>query len=201
MAYIIPVVSSYESAKETRPFFISCPLWNTAYTPKSYGYLWLIKNQGFMVKLICEEREPLQTYFNANDPVYEDSALEAFFQFQEGSGDYFNFEMNSSGALLAQFGPDRLHRTYLAREHMDLCTVNACIGNDAWSVTLTIPFSLLKLYHANYRETSCIRCNFYKICETPPHMHFMSWSPIIWETPNFHLPQFFGQAVPEKKQN
>lgn len=195
MIYHIRYISSASQLDGEEPFFISHALWNTDYTPRSYGYLGLIRDEGFAVKLVCEEPDPLRTFVNPNDPVYKDSALEAFFQFHPGSKDYFNFEMNGNGTLLAQWGMDRRRRTYLPKEHMELCTVTPFICRDKWSVTLTVPFSLLKLYYPDYKPAGPIRCNFYKICEAPYNPHFLSWSPIDWETPDFHLPQFFGQAL------
>lgn len=195
MIYHIPYISSVSQLDREEPFFISHALWNTACAPRSYGYLGLIKDVGFAVKLVCEETDPLRTFIKPNDPVYKDSALEAFFQFQPGSKDYFNFEMNGNGTLLAQWGENRLRRNYLPGEHMELCTVTPVLCRDKWSVTLTVPFSLLRLYYPGYQPAGPIRCNFYKICETPSNLHFLSWSPIDWETPDFHLPQFFGRAL------
>ncbi len=38
-----------------------------------------------------------------------------------------------------------------------------------------------------------IYCNFYKISEDPAVEHYISFSPIDSEKPNFHLPVFFLQ--------
>ena len=34
------------------------------------------------IKLVCEEKDPLRVYKEDQDPVYKDSAMEAFFQFK-----------------------------------------------------------------------------------------------------------------------
>jgi hypothetical protein len=36
------------------------------------------------------------------------------------------------------------------------------------------------------------RANFYKIAENNSNPHFITWSVVINDQPNFHLPQYFG---------
>ncbi|MFR4916405.1 MAG: carbohydrate-binding family 9-like protein [Coprococcus phoceensis] len=40
-------------------------------------------------------------------------------------------------------------------------------------------------------------CNFYKISEDPEIEHYGAYAPIGSETPNFHLPVFFAEAIVE----
>ena len=35
------------------------------------------------IKLVCEEKDPLRVYKEDQDPVYKDSAMEAFFNLKE----------------------------------------------------------------------------------------------------------------------
>ena len=62
--------------------------------------------------MVCEEKDPLRTYTEDFDPVYRDSAMEAFFQFIPEQEVYLNFEVNANGALLAAYGPSRVYRSY-----------------------------------------------------------------------------------------
>lgn len=66
------------------------------------------------IKLVCEEKDPLRVYKEDQDPVYKDSAMEAFFQFKgnDTAADdiYLNFEMNANGALLACYGKNKMNR-------------------------------------------------------------------------------------------
>lgn len=75
-----------------------------------HGYIGFIPRDGFYLKLVCEETNPLRTYTKANDPVYQDSAMEVFLMFDsEGEkahkGVYINLEMNSNGAFLQVMDP------------------------------------------------------------------------------------------------
>ena len=35
-----------------------------------------------LLKMVCVEKDPLRTYIADQDPVYQDSAMEAFLQFE-----------------------------------------------------------------------------------------------------------------------
>lgn len=39
--------------------------------------------EGLYIKLVCEEKDPLRVYKEDQDPVYKDSAMEAFFNLKE----------------------------------------------------------------------------------------------------------------------
>ena len=46
-----------------------------------YGYIRFIPQDAFYLKLICEEKNPLRVYTEINDPIYRDSAMEAYLMF------------------------------------------------------------------------------------------------------------------------
>lgn len=77
--------------------------------------------------------------------------------------------------------------------------VNSVIEKDHWTMSLLIPEKFLKevcdyLPDGSGKE---IYCNFYKISEDPAVEHYISFSPIDSEKPNFHLPVFFAKAEVE----
>ena len=37
--------------------------------------------------------------------------------------------------------------------------------------------------------------NFYKCADGTDSPHYVSWSPIKTEKPNFHCPEFFGELI------
>ena len=47
-----------------------------------YGYIGFVPGEGLYIKLVCVEKNPLRIYKKDQDPVYKDSAMEAFFQFK-----------------------------------------------------------------------------------------------------------------------
>ena len=40
-----------------------------------------------------------------------------------------------------------------------------------------------------------LRANFYKCGDKTAHPHYLSWSPIHTEKPDFHRPEFFGELI------
>ena len=70
--------------------------------PATYGYMGFVPGDGFYIKMVCEEKDPLRAYENDLDPVYRDSAMEAFFMFESekersGLATYLNFEAMPMG--------------------------------------------------------------------------------------------------------
>lgn len=198
-------VKMIKSAAELRfvePFYVSCLLWGTRNIPKTYGYIGFVQDEGFYLKMICEEQNPLRIYTHDQDPVYRDSAVEAFFMFEPkrditGFPVYFNLEMNSNGALLAAYGRDRLCRTSISEDNCRKIGCRAKIGEEFWEVSFRVPLSLLHEIYGPFHlgEGGIFSCNFYKISEAKEIEHYASYSPVLTETPDFHRPEFFEKAV------
>lgn len=181
-----------------KSFEVGNVLWGTKQIPHTYGALGFVEGDGFYLKMVCEEENPLRIYKEFGDPVYKDSAMEAFFMFESETGKgYFNFEMNANGALLTEFGLGREGRKKLDAEIGKLLECEAVIEEKKWSVSLHLPIKVLEKFYGplSLKEGDSFRCNFYKISETKETEHYASCFPIDSETPNFHLPEFFGTAV------
>lgn len=136
--------------------------------------------------------------------IWEDSACECFLQVP-GCDEYFNFEVNPAGFLVAGHGPDVYHRTSIGPEEFArirrICRVEGIGpitkpiefrgGAWNWSVILVIPWEIIGLETA----PKVLRGNFYKCGDKTAHPHFLSWSGIDAPAPNFHLPAFFGELT------
>lgn len=197
----VPIIKAVEELKNVTPFQVENLLWGTKAIPKTYVYLGFIPGDGFRLRMICEEKNPLRTFTNEQEPVYRDSALEAFFQFEPGrtgnsSEIYLNFEVNANGALLAAYGRERTYRTYFEKGDMKAFECKALVEEEQWSVELRIPINVLeKIYgELHLGAGSIFRCNFYKISESVDIEHYASYAPIRSEVPSFHLPEFFATA-------
>ena len=77
----VPAISSAEELENVEPFRVEHLLWGTTQIPETYGYLGFVPSDGFYLKMVCKEKNPLRVYEKNQDPVYRDSAMEAFFQF------------------------------------------------------------------------------------------------------------------------
>ena len=147
--------------------------------------------------------EGVKAAFTAdNDPVWQDSCVEAFFAAPDGEG-YFNFEMNCIATLLAakrkgrsegveHFTAEKMAQTIrfatLPREAFDERE-----GIHEWSVVLGIPFTLLG-YSESIRPEK-MRANFYKCGDNTHIPHYVSWNPIEVTSPDFHRPEYFGELI------
>lgn len=200
MSYVIKTISSLNEIEQCDKCSINHFLWKQGYSPKSYGYAGVLDKTSLIIKMICEEKDPIATYTEPNSPVYLDSTMEAFLQFMPlQDNNYFNFEINSNGAMLAQFGSNQQERTFFTETEMNQCHIETGKDGKCWWILLSIPLSLLCQIQPNLclQENMPIRCNFYKICQSGELEHYASYHPIDNPTPNFHLPEFFAPATIE----
>lgn len=139
------------------------------------------------------------------DSVCRDSCVEFFFTPDTDiSVGYFNIEVNCGGTMLFHFhpGPDKREVEIpvddcarMIRAHSLPRIVDPEIQTPVtWTVEYMIPFSLLgrfcpvQLPHSG----TLWRANFYKCADDTSHPHWLSWSPVVFPKPNFHLPRYFG---------
>ena len=131
----------------------------------------------------------------SNGKVWEDSCVEFFIANPVGEG-YYNFELNAIGTLLAAYRTSRESATHFAEEQIARVVrygalVHAPIdtrGEQNWWVAELIPFDLIGLN----APPKSLRANLYKCGDMLDQPHFLSWSPINLDKPNFHCPEFFG---------
>jgi hypothetical protein len=117
---------------------------------------------------------------------------------------YYNVECNCRGRVLLACGPERNDRTYALPGQVALIkrapsikepdTFDCIEAPKSWSMQLVVP---VKAFFANEITTlrgASARANFYKCGDKLPVPHFLSWQPIAKPTPDFHLPEFFGDV-------
>ena len=135
-----------------------------------------------------------------NGRQWEDSCVEVFIKDPE-KADYYNFEINALGKVLACYGPVREGRTRRPQEQMKKILRFAHLeggpldkdGIQTWRVGVVIPFELIGIHPDNLPHS--IRANFYKCGDKTAHPHYVSWSPIDTPKPDFHRPDFFGKLI------
>ena len=135
-----------------------------------------------------------------NGRQWEDSCVEVFIQDPEDSN-YYNFEINALGKVLACTGPDRHKRTPRPVEEMDEILRFAQVeggpldleGIQTWRGGVIIPFYLIGIDPENLPKS--IKANFYKCGDKTAHPHYLSWSPVETPKPDFHRPEFFGELL------
>lgn len=140
--------------------------------------------------------------------VWEDSCVEFFFTpYSDLSVGYFNLEMNCGGTMLFHFHPEGgTERIVIPRSE---CNQIVCAHSSpqivepeidepiTWTVAYSIPILLLKKYCKIITPAPDVewRANFYKCADKTSHPHWLTWSPVIFPEPNFHIPKSFGRLV------
>jgi len=196
--YDVYKIKTPEDLRQCPVFFVDQFNWGGQYRPVTFGRLGFLVKKGFLLEMECQETDPCRTFTEDNDPVYLDSAMEAFFCFTPGEAApcYLNFEMNANGAMLACYGRNRTERIPFSKTQKEDLFCLAQIREHAWGIRLTLPLTLITaVYPGLVLDTGSIfTCNFYKIKESENRTHFASFTPIPVPEPDFHLPEYFAQA-------
>ena len=189
--------NSIQQIERVKAFEINNLLWGTKEIPKTRGWLGATEDVILLI-MRCEEVEPIRTFYNINDEVYMDSAMEAFIQIVPQGMDrvgipYVNFEFNANGALLVGVGIGRnKDRIRLSPEVIRTIDISVKEEDSFWEVELKIPLKLFMTAYQN--EELSIRDefygNFYKIVGGN-EAHFASCFRIESDEVNFHVPQYF----------
>jgi len=178
--------------------------WTEGHTPNAFAQLIYVdgegvdgKGNGFALHMEVEETNPTAVYTNYNDPVYKDSCLEFFVNFNNGDK-YMNFEMNSNGAFLAAIRTDRKNKTPI-HEVVALPAVKASKTAISWGLDVFFSNEFIGMLFGkdSFKSGDSFKGNFYKCGDETPIPHFGMWSPVDNETPDFHRPEFFGTFIIE----
>lgn len=139
--------------------------------------------------------------------VWHDSCVEFFFAPQEDLTEgYFNLEINCIGTILMRhqqnMGEARravdtgdLKRIQLATSLPRGKPIDPEITEPTvWTLEYAIPWRMLKNYTSVAAPAPGViwRANFYKCADKSSHPHWLTWSKIPLDRPNFHQPQYFG---------
>ena len=108
----------------------------------------------------------------------------------------------ANGALLACYGKNKMNRIPFTPDQIRKMKCSAEIQEEQWNVNLALPIEILEQVYGklNLQEGSDFRCNFYKICETKEYEHYAAYRCVGSEQPNFHLPEYFENAVILKRK-
>jgi len=143
---------------------------------------------------------------NHQDPVYKDSCVEFFFSPEVSSDSgYFNLEMNCGGKMLfhhqsaprvgnVNVSPEDIGKVQVAHSLPDLVDPEIQVPT-TWTVEYRIPFSILQNYHSltTPEPGTTWRANLFKCADGTSHPHWLTWAPIDFPRPNFHVPEYFGR--------
>lgn len=143
-----------------------------------------------------------------NGKVWMDSCVEFFFSpGADTERGYFNFEANCKGVFLFEYHPgngdssgfvsiedcNKIEISHSLRQNVE----NEITEPVEWNLEYSIPVSVLKKYMKVDEPGPGVtwRANFYKCADKTSHPHWLTWAPVGFPRPKFHLPEFFGRLV------
>jgi hypothetical protein len=157
-------------------------------------------DNSILMKYDVREKHIQGKYRQTNDPVHRDSCVE-FFVSWDGQY-YYNLEFNCMGTAHVGFGPpkDIGERQLLNRNLVESIRTKSTInphgeasGTSSWELLLNIPFHVFAYDQLDELKGKSATGNFYKCGDDLSDPHFLSWNRIESESPNFHLPTYFGK--------
>lgn len=153
-------------------------------------------NRFVLLKFFVEEKEIRANVTKINGAVWEDSCVEFFVSFDEAG--YYNFEFNCIGTVLAAFRKNRNERTVLSEDALKKVETYTKLSkrNDRfyWEMLIVIPTGLFFYHSLQSLHGVVCKANFYKCGDGLSQPHFLAWSNIKADQPDFHLPEFFGEV-------
>lgn len=157
-------------------------------------------NDAILVHYKVVEDSVRAKYGEDNGSVWTDSCVE-FFSIPARDGVYYNLECNCIATILLAVGSERSNREMAPLEITDQVkrwaslgreTFEEKIGECTWEVALQISYKVFFKHTITKLDGMVVRANFYKCGDELQKPHFLSWSPIKIEKPDFHRPDFFG---------
>ena len=173
------------------------------YVPKA-EFRVAYNDEAFLVHYRATEDSVRAKYGEDDGDVWTDSCMEMFLSPCPEDGSYYNLECSCIGTVLLGHGDGHGNKTRAAAPLTAGIKRWSSLGRSPfaerkadgpWEVALIVPFTSYWLHTFRPEEGMKIRGNFYKCGDELQQPHFLSWTPITWEKPNFHLPAFFGDLT------
>lgn len=201
----VPYAKGFGEIEKFNRFVLDCVPW-----PEQFPYKPKVEvsiahsDKSLLIRFDVEEEGCRAVCTEPNGPVWEDSCVE-FFVKEPESDYYYNFETSCIGIGLAGKRKSRSDFRHFTPEEMAQIKRRAALpcrpfekeGVTAWSVELEVPFKSIGL-GAKQTETGntvpgTLLANFYKCGDKTLKPHYLSWSPVLTPSPDFHRPEYFGK--------
>jgi len=151
-----------------------------------------------LIEFVVKEPFIQSEFRNPNGPVHKDSCVEFFVRFDDDEN-YYNLELNALGNTKLAYGPGRNNRTRVPEELINQIERKVYIKpiNKAenllieWSIFVAIPLQAFGFHQLENLNEHQMFGNFYKCADDYDAPHYLSWSAIKSEHPDFHRPEYF----------
>ena len=131
-----------------------------------------------------------------NQPVWQDSCVELFLSFDNKN--YYNFEINCIGSILAQYGENRHNRKFINPQALELIEVSSTLGSKPFGIKESVTSYQIKIFipktvfiFDENPDLINVAGNIYKCADLSPTPHYMYLFEIKTEKPDFHRTEFF----------
>lgn len=201
--YVISKVKSFPIDWDKLPkAYIDTYAWmDNGYAPVTYAAL-CYDDTAMYVHFWANEEKVRAVHHHHGDDVYEDSCVELFIR-PHSDARYMNFETNVIGKMLLGIGENGNddERKDIPVDDSVFCIQSsvkdtASYNGKGWTLTYKIPFSFLRSFYGDVDFVKeGLRANLFKCGDKTEFEHYGMWSPVTNDTPNFHLPEYFGKMT------
>jgi len=171
--------------------------WDSKIHYETFFKMCFVKGEGIYLRMRTDETDIRAVNTARDENIWEDSCMEFFLCPFAHRSEYLNFEMNSKGAWLCQFGSGKLDRVFLktlTEREIDLRTK---VNSDGWSLEAFIPCELIsEAFNEEFAaEEATLKGNFYKCGDLTEKPHYDSFSEMGTLPPGFHNPDCFAEII------
>lgn len=135
--------------------------------------------------------------------VCKDSCVEFFFSPAPAlPNEYFNLELNCGGTMYFAYHGANTETKLPQGDMGDLSIAHSMpsvvepeiVNPVTWTIEYRLPLDILKRHSPIAQPARGVawRANFYKCADLTSHPHWLTWAPVDYPKPCFHLPAFFG---------
>lgn len=159
--------------------------------------LCFVRGEGIYLRMHTNETDIRAVNTARDENIWEDSCMEFFLCPFPHREEYLNFEMNSKGAWLCQFGKGKLDRVFLSSLTDREADVKASVTDEGWSLELFVPSELIsEAFGEEFTaEAAVLKGNFYKCGDLTSRPHYDSYAKMTTLPPGFHNPDCFAQII------
>lgn len=169
-------------------------LWKTNSSEPSVSFSMAYNSSAIYLKYYVTETEARAIVKQTNGHVWEDSCVEFFIALDDAG--YYNIEVNCAGVSRVGYGANKHQRNLLNEKDIQKYLFTSAMQHNSngvaqWELYMVVSWRLFRHHKVAVRGRQ-FRANFYKCGDKLQQPHYLSWSNIVAEAPDFHLPQFFG---------
>ena len=185
---------SWDAVPEGRLGFSN---WDSEIHYETAFKLCFVRGEGIHLRMRTNETDIRAVNTARDENIWEDSCMEFFLCPFAHREEYLNFEMNSKGAWLCQFGKGRENRVFLRTLTECEADVKASVSDGGWRLELFIPCELIsEAFGEEFTATAgTLKGNFYKCGDLTAKPHYDSFAKMTTLPPGFHNPGCFAEII------